>query len=254
MGLEAPRPQQRRIHQVAAVGGPDGEDVAPMVASVANSNFTGTALLDINDPPAAQSNWAVPHRLTLSLYYSKAIFGDNLTRIMLQGYANEGQAQTWTMDGDGLEGNSRNARHLLYVPTGPDDPNVDFVWDDDDDAAFWAFVDREGLSPGFVKRNDINARWSTVWNLSIRQDISLGDRLRAIAYLKIRNLGNLLNDDWGRVTDAQYYPVRAVGSDVNDEGQFEFRSFSDRSLERVYVNPSLWEARIGVDIRFGGGY
>ena len=87
---------------------------------------------------------------------------------MLQGYSNEGQAQTYTMDGDGLEGNDRNARHLLYVPTGPDDPNVEFDEDFDQDA-FFAFVAREGLAPGFVKRNDINARWSTVWNLSIRQ-------------------------------------------------------------------------------------
>jgi outer membrane receptor protein involved in Fe transport len=197
----------------------DGEDVSPMVASTAGSNFTGGALLDINNPRAAQSNWTVPQRLTLSLYYSKALFGDNLTRIMLQGYANEGQAQSYVMESDGLEGDGFNDRHLLYVPTGPDDPNVVYDEDWDDDDAFWAFVDREGLSPGFTTRNDINARWSTVWNLSIRQDISLGDRLRAIAYLKIRNLGNLLNDDWGRVTDSQYFPIRAISADVNDEGQ-----------------------------------
>jgi outer membrane receptor protein involved in Fe transport len=231
----------------------DGEDVSPMVASTASSNFTGGALLDINNPRAAQSNWTVPQRLTLSLYYSKALFGDNLTRIMLQGYANEGQAQSYVMESDGLEGDGFNDRHLLYVPTGPDDQNVVFDEDFEQDA-FFAFVAREGLAPGFVKRNDINARWTTVWNLSIRQDISLGDRLRAIAYLKIRNLGNLLNDDWGRVTDAQYFPVRVVEADVNDNGQFVFESFADRSLERVYVNPSLWEARIGIDIRFGGGY
>jgi hypothetical protein len=71
-------------------------------------------------------------------------------------------------------------------------------------------------------------------------------------YLKVKNLGNLLNDDWGRVTDAQYFPIRVVDAEVDDEGRFEYNSFSDRSLERQYVNPSLWEVRMGLDIRFGG--
>jgi hypothetical protein len=43
-----------------------------------------------------------------------------------------------------------------------------------------------------------------------------------------------------------------VEASLNDEDQFVFESFSDRSLERQYVNPSLWEVRLGMDIRFGG--
>jgi hypothetical protein len=229
----------------------DAQDVSPMVASTASSNFSGGALLDIGDPAAANSNWTVPQRLTLSLYYSKALFGDNLTRIALQGYANEGQPQSYVMESDNLEGDGFNDRHLLYVPTGPSDPNV--VYDPGfDQSAFFAWVNREGLSPGFHERNSINARWSTVWNLAVRQDIPLPGDLRGILYLKIKNLGNLLNDDWGRVTDAQYFPVRVVEARVDDQGRFVYESFSDRSLERVYVGPSLWEARVGFDIRFGG--
>ena len=233
----------------------DAEDVSPMVASTASSNFSGGALLDINNPAAANSNWTVPQRLTLSLYYSKAIFGDNLTRIMLQGYSNEGQPQSYVMESDNLEGDGFSDRHLLYVPTGPDDGRVVYGSDDGvpfDQDAFFAFIQREGLSPGFHKRNSINARWSTTWNLSIRQDVPLPGDLRGIVYLKIKNLGNLLNDDWGRVTDAQYFPVRVVDAEIDDQGRFVYNSFSDRSLERVYVGPSLWEARLGFDIRFGG--
>ena len=229
----------------------DGEDVSPMVASTAGSNFSGGALLDINNPGASQSNWTVPQRLTASFYYSKALFGDNLTRIMLQGYANEGQAQSYVMESDNLEGDGFNDRHLMYVPTGENDPNVVFA-DGFDQSAFFAFVAREGLAPGFHERNSKHARWSTVWNLSVRQDVPLGNTLRGIVYVKVKNIGNLLNDDWGRVTDAQYFPIRVVDADVDDQGRFEFKSFSDRSLERQYVNPSLWEVRMGLDIRFGG--
>ena len=222
-----------------------------MVASTAGSNFSGGALLDINAPSAATSNWTVPQRLTASFYYSRALFGDNLTRIMLQGYANEGQAQSYVMESDNLEGDGFNDRHLLYVPTDANDPNVVFEAGFDQ-AAFFAFVAREGLAPGFHERNSKNSRWSTTWNLSIRQDVPLGNTVRGIVYLKVRNLGNLLNDDWGRVTDAQYFPVRVVEAHVDDQDRFVYEGFSDRSLERQYVNPSLWEVRMGLDIRFGG--
>jgi hypothetical protein len=229
----------------------DAEDVSPMVASTASSNFTGGSLLDINNPLAANSNWTVPHRLTLNLYYAKALFGDNLTRISLQGYTWEGQPQSYVMESDNLEGDGFSDRHLLYVPTGPNDPNVVYG-PGFDQAAFFDFVNRQGLAPGFHERNSINARWSTIWNLSIRQDVPLPGDLRGIVYFKVKNLGNLLNDDWGRVTDAQYFPRRVVDADVNDEGQFVYNSFSDQSLERVDVNGSLWELRLGFDIRFGG--
>ena len=155
------------------------------------------------------------------------------------------------MESDNLEGDGFSDRHLLYIPTGPGDSNVVYG-PNFDQAEFFSWIESQGLAPGFHERNSINARWSTVWNLSIRQDVPLPGDFRGIAYLKIKNLGNLLNDDWGRVTDAQYFPVRVVDAEVDDQGRFEYNSFSPRSLERQYVNPSLWEVRLGIDIRFGG--
>ncbi|MDX1430457.1 MAG: hypothetical protein R3282_09220, partial [Rhodothermales bacterium] len=124
----------------------DAEDVASMVAATAGSNFTGDAVIDINDRSASTSNWVVPQRVTLGLYYTVNLFGNNATRISLQGYYNEGQPQSYVMDSADLEGDGFNGRHLLYVPDGPSDPNVVYLWDDPAmDAAFWEFIEREGL-------------------------------------------------------------------------------------------------------------
>ncbi len=232
----------------------DGEDVASMIAATAGSNFTGEALLDINAPGANNSNWVVPQRFTIGLFYEKEIFGNNRTRIALQGYYNEGQAQSYVMDSGDHEGDGFNGRHLLYVPDGPNDPNVVYNWDDPAmHDAFFAFIEREGLQPGFQSRNARNTGWSNVWNLNIRQEISFGENLYSHLYLKIRNLGNLLNDDWGKVTDSQFFPpevIRDIDTCVGCPLQYE--EFDDVSLQRTYVNPSLWEARFGIDIRFGG--
>jgi hypothetical protein len=228
----------------------EGEDVASMVASTAGSNFTGDSLSDIGFPSAGNSNWVVPQRFTLGLYYTHEFFGDNTTRISLQGYANEGQPQTYVMESNNFEGDGFNDRHLLYVPTDASDPNVAFDAGFDQ-AAFFAFAAANGLHPGFNSRNDLNTRWSTVWNLSIRQDIRLGDMIDSTVYLKVKNLGNLLNDDWGRVSDSQYFPRRVVDVRVDAAGRIVYESFRSTSIQRTYINPSLWEIRIGLDVGFG---
>ena len=229
-----------------------GEDVVPMAAATAGSNFDAVALLDVNNPEVANSNWVVPQRFTVGLFYEHAFFGDAMTRISLQGYAHEGQPQSYVMSGGDLEGDGYFGRHLLYVPTGTGDPNVEFDWDDPlAGAEFWAFVEREGLKPGFTQRNKYNAGWTQTWNLSIRQEIPMGDSFRGNLYFKVRNLGNLLNDSWGKVTDAQFYAPQVIDASVNDDGQFVFEDFHDRSIQRTYIGQSLWEVRMGVDIRFG---
>ncbi len=239
----------------------EAEDVSPMTSAVAASNFDNTALLDINDPAAGNSNYVVPIRYTLRLDWERAFFGDNFTQVTLYGFVNKGQPQSYAMSSEFFEGGGDFGRHLLYVPTGPSDPNVVFG-PNFDQAAFFAWVADKGLSPGFTERNDFNTGWSTRFDLRISQDIPMPAGLRGQAYLKIYNLGNLLNDDWGEIVDAQFFTPSIVGlgyedaagndvSGVDAQGRLVFGSFSDRQIERTYVNRSLWEARIGFDIKFG---
>jgi outer membrane receptor for ferrienterochelin and colicin len=227
------------------------EDVSPMTSSVAASNFDNTALLDLNNPSAANSNYVVPQRITLRLGYERAIFGDNLTQITLFGYFNEGQPQSYAMNSSDLEGDGFFGRHLLYIPDGPTDPNVVFGPDFDQEA-FFAWAAERGLGPGFTERNGYNTGWSSRFDLRISQEIPLPADLVGRIYFKVYNLGNMLNDDWGRIVDAQFFTPEIVDASVDDQGRFVFEEFSDRPIERTYVNRSLWEARLGFDIKFGG--
>ncbi len=225
------------------------EDVSPMTSSTAGSNFGNTALLDINDPVVGPSNYVVPHRFTLRALYTANWFGEYETRIALNGFAQEGQPQSYTLDTNDLEGD-RSRRHLLYVPTGPNDPAVVFGPAFDQDA-FFAFVGREGLAPGFVGRNAKHARWTTRWDLRIDQELpTFVDGLTGRAFLKIYNLGNFLNKDWGKVYDAQFFSIDVVDAQVNAQGQYVYTSFTDRQLTNLVENRSLWEIRAGLEIRF----
>jgi len=228
----------------------EAEDVAPMTSSTAFSNYDNVALLDINNPQAEGSNYVVPHRYTMVGDYRGNWFGDNETRITLRGYVNEGQPQSYAMSGTDLEGDGFFGRHLLYVPTGPADPNV--VFDPGfDQAAFFQWVDDKGLAPGFQKRNDHNADWSSRFDLRVSQEIPLGGDFTGRLYFKVYNFGNMLNDDWGKITDAVFFTPQVINNSVDSEGRFVFEDFSDRSIEETVINRSLWEARIGIDIKFG---
>lgn len=230
----------------------EAEDVSPMTSSTAGSNFDNTALLDINNPPAADSNWVVPHRFTLHLDYAKAFFGDNETRFTLMGYVNEGQPQSYAMQGVALEGDGFFGRHLLYIPDGPTDPNVLFTWNQATSDAFFAWVDKNDLKPGFTRRNAYNTGWTQRFDMRISQDIPMGADFRGRIYLKIYNLGNLLNDDWGKVTDAEFFTPQIVNAGVDaGTGRFIYSGFTDNSLQTTIDERSLWEARLGIDIRFG---
>jgi outer membrane receptor for ferrienterochelin and colicin len=243
----------------------DAEDVSPMTSAVAVSNFDNTALLDVNNPRAANSNYVVPQRFTMRVNWERALFGDNLTRVTLFGYLNEGQPQSWGFAGSAtgdcedatgldcvrIEGDGFFGRHLLYIPNGANDDAVVFG-PDFDQAEFFAWVASEGLSPGITKRNDFNADWSTRFDLRIDQELPLPGDFSGRVYFKVYNFGNMLNDDWGKITDAQFFtPVPVSGAIIEDTGQLWYGNFSERSIDRVYPNRSLWEARLGIDIRFG---
>ena len=228
----------------------DAEDVVPMTASTAGSNFDNVALLDIDNIPVATSNYVVPQRFTMRFDYEAFWFGDNSTRFTLFGYYNEGQPQSYAMSGSDLEGDGFFGRHLLYVPNGANDPNV--VFDPGfDQAAFFQWVNDRGLSPGFQDRNAQHADWSTRFDFRLSQEVSLPADLVGRLYVKIYNIGNMINDDWGKITDAVFFTPQVVDASLDGQGRFVFEEFSDRSIERTIVNRSLWEARIGFDIQFG---
>ncbi|BFM09044.1 TonB-dependent receptor [Halioxenophilus aromaticivorans] len=228
----------------------ESEDISPMTSSTAGSNFESTALRDVNNPRPGTSNYEVPHRFSMNLNYSKEFIPGLETNITLTAVRAQGQGGNFVMDGQSLEGDGFFGRHLLYVPTGADDPNVVFA-DTFDQDAFFSWADKNGLGSGYVGRNEVNSNWSTKINLAVRQEIpSFSDDTHASVYLLVNNLGNLLNDRWGHQYDAQFFSQEVVDVEVNDAGQYVFTNFKGGNVDSLEDNLSLWEAQIGIDFRF----
>lgn len=231
----------------------DSRDNSSMTSSVAYSNWTSVATPDINNNPEATSNYEIPHRFTMRASWEHAFFGEFMTRASLFGQAFQSRPYSFAFDGGSTDmfGDGQDFVHLLYVPLA-NDPNV--VYDPGFDlAGFNAFIDRYGLTRGQItERNSQEGQWNN------RFDIRIDQEFRGVmpghvgsAFITIENVGNLINEDWGVLTQAGF-PQRqgVVDATINNNGQYVYRNFFNRNPESVVGSTSFWNVRLGVRYEF----
>lgn len=235
----------------------DSKDVNPMTSSVAFSNYANVSVDDPNNPSRASSNYNIPHRFTFRVGYSAYWWGDNRTNFTLVGAHSQGRPYSYTFAGDDGDtfGDFISNRHLLYVPTGPSDPLVAFA-DDFNQEAFFNFVDSSGLNKyagGIAPRNEFNSDWWTWYDLRIEQEFpGFMDGHNFAGFIVIKNLCNLLNDEWCVLREAGFPRNQAiVDMEISEDGsQYIFEEFFDPPGQGRVSDPSLWEIRVGLTYRF----
>jgi hypothetical protein len=259
----------------------DAEDVNPSQSSTVSSNYGRPATFDRNGRTLRPSDFLVEHRFNGTIDWQKNLFADNLTRVSMFWEFRSGKPFSYTMREVPFDtavwcGDSTFARRdsqLLYVPT-LGDPNVIFadvganpgatVNDPAVEAQFNAFIAAAGLE-GYrgqiVPRNHAETDWRSRINLRIQQEIGLFDlpafgESKVLLYLDIENLGNLLNDDWGRVEQV-FFPFNFTAVDevsINDNGQYVYSSFDDFedgiNPESVFRTESVYKIQLGVTLKF----
>lgn len=232
----------------------DAQDVNPMTSSVAYSNYTNLATADPENPGAYTSNYNIPHRFTLKLAYEHAFFGDYDTRFTLFGSANEGRPYSYTFNNGSAFGDSTSwvSRHMVYVPTGMDDPNV--VYGDDFDVeAFYNWVDEQELDRGeIMERNEIYSDWWVKFDFKIEQQLpGIMDGHKSSLYMVFENIGNMINDDWGVQYEASFPRSQAaVDMSTDDQGRYVYNEFLDPAGTTRVGDASLWKMRVGVRYEF----
>ena len=235
----------------------ESTEVSPMTSSVAFSNYVNISVSDPNDPEVHRSNYNIPNRFTLRLNYRNAFFGDYDTVFTLYGRVNEGRpfSPVFTNGGD-LFGDTLDFRHLIYVPTGPDDPNVEFA-PTFDQQGFFEYLEQVGLNEyagEIAPRNSMTSAWWHKYDIRIEQELpGFNPDHRFSAFFLIENVGNLLNDDWG-VLKEQSFPrnqaVVQIQEALNAQGQYVYEEFFSPAPQPRVSDASLWEVRFGVSYDF----
>jgi hypothetical protein len=227
------------------------KDVHPMDSSVAFSNYHFVATADPQNLELGTSNYEIPHRLTLSLSYAYEFVSGYETRFTLFGQALQSNSYGYTFDRSsaGL-GFNDGSRQLLYIPTENDNKVVFLT--PADKANFDAWVNAEGLSGyrgSIMPRNDLEGSWWNKFDIRVEQQFAgFNVEHKGSIYFAIENIGNLLNDDWGIVKEGGAQ-TSAVTTTVNANGQYVYK-FNSPTAENRRIEPSLWEARIGVKYNF----
>ena len=236
------RTRAGRFDAYFAYGHQDIKDVNSGTSSTALSNWDSYAVDDINNPKNQTSNYEIEHQFKGLFSWRKAFFGDNETRVAVVAERRSGRPFSYTFGaGTGtLFGDSRQStrqRDLFYVPelsgagaaiyevlcTAADvtamvpgcasTASVNAANSAQFESATNAFIDAQGLQRyrgKIVPRNSGRSPWVTSLDLRLAQEIPVWRKAHGVVSLDVENLANLINNDWGQITQVSFIYVAPV--------------------------------------------
>lgn len=235
------------------------KDVNPMTSSVAFSNWANVQTFDPLNMDLGNSDYVIPHRFTFNLNLRKNFFGEYATKASLFATANEGAPYSYTIGNtNAFTVGNNSSRNLAYIPTGINDP---VIAPNSNAVAVQNLVnyinsnsDLSAMRGTIADRNSQTDPWRSRFDIRLAQEFpGLRADDRTEAFVVIRNVGNLLNDDWGVLKEhgfpgnAQLYGI----SGIDAQGRLVITSFSPTVDNASPINSaSLWQVRVGVKYTF----
>ncbi len=246
-------------------------EVSPANSTRSVTNYSQGAVIDPQNPELATSNYEREHRFLGILQFSRTLvrdlwpccerpWKDMRTTLSLFVESRSGQPFSYTFAdstrgdtlarifGEEREFASRN-HQLFYVPKG-DGSDVTLMGIDP--AEFEAFLKDRGLDKyrgQIAPRNAFRSSWLNRFDLRVSQDLPnplAGHRARLV--VDIENVGNLLNDNWGRYSQVAF-PFLVPAVDVNYDavnGKYVYSNLRSLKPQRVDVLASVWRMSVGL--------
>jgi outer membrane receptor protein involved in Fe transport len=233
------------------------DEVNPLTSSQAASNWNNAVRADGNADEAERSIYAIRDRINFTLSWRHAFFGDYLTTFGLFYEGRSGRPFTYVFVND-ANGDGRSGVDPLYVPRGPGD--VLFTGGAAMEAEFLAYIagedDLRGQLGEIAGINRARSPWVNQVDIRLAQQIpGLWDG-RGEIWLDILNVGNLINNKWGRIEEVGfpygYGVVRFAGVDpASGKYVYDFRpsDLRDRTL-RDDIGESRWAMQVGLRYSF----
>jgi outer membrane receptor for ferrienterochelin and colicin len=238
------------------------KDVNPGTSSLAQSNWDNLATADINNPALATSNYELRHNFTMAAEWSKnLIFEDYKTSISLFGNGRSGRPYSYTFAGNSaVFGDPRQGarqRQLFYVPRDQNDVVLTggLTWD-----ALNNYIIAQGLDKyrgQIAPRNAFRSPPVGIVDLRITQEIpSPFEGHKGVFTFDIRNLTNLINNNWGRNIQVDFSApgpfvvpvVEATG--ISPDGKYIYSGPIRTPTRTLQARQSVWAIQFGVRYEF----
>jgi outer membrane receptor for ferrienterochelin and colicin len=280
-----------RFDAYLGYGYQDIHDVNSGTSSTASSNWDSYATADPNDPELETSNYEMQHQFKGAFTWRKAFFGDYETSVALVGARRSGRGYSFTFGaGSSVFGDPRQGarqRALFYVPDGdviyeafctsadvtadpgtcPDTTTISAARSAQFGSDVDAFAQRHGLERyrgKIVPRNSHTSPWLSIFDLRLQQELPIWGRMRGAVTLDVENLANMIDNDWGQLSQVDFIYVAPV-LDVNriattgcPNGAAECYVYRPRSgqtgptdpVRTLSALPSVWRVQLGVRFEF----
>ncbi|RPA46311.1 TonB-dependent receptor [Shewanella vesiculosa] len=236
-------------------------------SSTATSNYQYTPVqYDRNGTTMGTGYYETPHRFTFSLGYDVEFVAGYNSSFNLFYEAREGNPLTWTLGSyrDGNLGDQSKfagaSYYLPYIPTGADDANVEYAGGLTYEE-FKAAIDEIGLGQyagGIAPKGTDNQPWIHQLDFRFTQELpGFTDEHKGILYFDIKNVLNLVNEDWGVVEYQSFNNAKLVDHDYNaTTGVYTYSvpfgqdGIETNNYDTYDINKSAWQLKVGVKYKF----
>ncbi|PMG80026.1 hypothetical protein BCU84_04615 [Shewanella sp. 10N.286.51.B7] len=236
-------------------------------SSTATSNYQYTSVgADRNGTTIGPGYYETPHRFTASLGYDVEFVAGYNSSFNMFYEAREGRPMTWVLGshndrGFGDQGSfAYSDSYLPYIPTGADDANVEYAGGLTYEE-FKAAIDEIGLGKyagGIAGKGSDNQPWVHQLDFRFTQELPgfLEDH-KGILYFDVKNVLNLMNDDWG-VVEYQSFGSKILVDHNYDAGTGVYtysvpygQDGIETANQNTYdINKSAWQLKVGVKYKF----
>ena len=228
--------------------------------TVAVDGWTRNAVFNQNAIEVGRSDFEIKHRLQFTLARKFEFYKgwDTKASLYYEGHTGNPFSYTYTndMNGDGITTND-----LVYVPTGPSDPKVDFSgMTAQQQSDFFSFLNSSGLvkyAGGAAPRNAFTQPWINQLDLRFTQKIPIYKPAELELFLDFSNFGYWLSRHYfGNVSlltntsNAVYYRRVMAAATYNANGQIR-PTYTGAPADVVIDNvASRWRIQFGATLRF----
>jgi len=256
----------------------DATAVSELTSSTATSNYNQTASSNPNFAVLGTSNTEIKHQFKFNVGFRRNFFGDNETRLDIFGETRSGRPFSYTGEDAGSTPRSAvfgvlgdDRRHLLYVPTGPNDPLVEYAASGSGATAQTA-AQTASLLDAFINGSELGdyrgkiapknigrSPWFTKIDLRLSQDIPLIRGTKIKAFVDVENVLNLIDSDWGSLRQVGFpYFANVVqvscaafgtGTAANNCLRYRYTNFQNPA-ETLETRVSLYQIRVGARFEF----
>jgi hypothetical protein len=232
--------------------------VDPFTSSVAGSGFNGQPIINPNDNIAYRSNYDVPDKFvaTATKRFNFLKRKNAATTISAQFITQTGQPYSFVFkgnaDGDGITGED-----LFYVPSGPNDPKVEWASATEEANFFNYLASNAQLSKWagqIVPRNSAYAPWQETVNLHAEQQIPIWRDVRVTLFADCYNFSNLIDKHSGIVDNfnSSFMTQTVAGTGYDAAANKYIYTFNPGTLgvPTIYSDLSRWQVQIGARLEF----